>query len=112
MPGRSRCTWRFGKSLNLVTIRLAQAVGMAAVADNAAAFHVVDQMSHYLPNALGAVDTTVLRQAGAYAALSQGGREVVPTLDRLGAGPGRPCDLACAGAWAAPGATTRRIRPA
>ena len=53
---------------------------MDAVAANAIAFHVVDQMSHFLPNALGAVDTTVLRQAGAYASLSQNGREVVPTL--------------------------------
>ncbi len=68
------------KSLNLVTIRLAQRVGMDAVAANAIAFHVVDQMSHFLPNSLGAVDTTVLRQAGAYASLDQLGREVVPTL--------------------------------
>ncbi len=92
------------KSLNLVTVRLAQKVGMAAVADNAVAFHVVDQMSRYLPNALGAVETTVLRQAGAYAGLSQGGREVVPTLfdsvqDRDGhviwRAPGLACD-ACA----------------
>ena len=68
------------KSLNLVTVRLAQRVGMDAVAANAIAFHVVDQMSHYLPNALGAVDTTVLRQAGAYASLDQMGKEVVPSL--------------------------------
>ena len=68
------------KSLNLATVRIAQKVGMDAVAANAIAFHVVDQMSHYLPNALGAVDTTVLRQAGAYASLDENGREVVPTL--------------------------------
>ncbi len=68
------------QSLNLVTVRLAQKIGMTAVAYNAIAFHVVDQMSHYLPNALGAVDTTVMRQAGAYAALDEGGREVVPRL--------------------------------
>jgi penicillin-binding protein 1A len=90
------------KSLNLVTVRLAQAVGMAAVADNAIAFHVVDQMSHFLPNALGAVDTTVMRQAGAYAALSQGGLEVVPTLmdsvqDRDGHVIWRAPGLACVG---------------
>jgi penicillin-binding protein 1A len=90
------------KSLNLVTVRLAQAVGMTAVADNAIAFHVVDQMSHYLPNALGAVDTTVMRQAGAYAALSQGGLEVVPTLidsvqDRDGHVIWRAPGLACVG---------------
>ena len=89
------------KSLNLVTVRLAQRVGMDAVAANAIAFHVVDQMSRYLPNALGAVDTTVLRQAGAYASLDQMGREVVPTLidsvqDRDGhvmwRAPGTLCD--------------------
>ncbi len=68
------------KSLNLVTVRLAQKVGMDAVAANAIAFHVVDQMSRFLPNALGAVDTTVLRQAGAYASLDQNGREVVPSV--------------------------------
>ncbi len=104
------------KSLNLVTVRLAQKVGMAAVADNAVAFHVVDQMSHYLPNALGAVETTVLRQAGAYAGLSQGGREVVPTLfdsvqDRDGhviwRAPGLACD-ACADPSAMPQLTDGR----
>jgi penicillin-binding protein 1A len=89
------------KSLNLVTVRLAQRVGMDAVAANAIAFHVVDQMSRYLPNALGAVDTTAMRQAGAYASLEQGGKEVIPTLidsvqDRDGhvmwRAPGELCD--------------------
>ncbi len=89
------------KSLNLVTVRLAQRVGMDAVAANAIAFHVVDQMTRYLPNALGAVDTTVLRQAGAYSMLEQGGKEVIPTLidsvqDRDGhvmwRAPGALCD--------------------
>ena len=37
-------------------------------------------MPRVLPAALGAVDTTVLREAGAYASLDEGGREVVPTL--------------------------------
>ncbi len=90
------------KSLNLVTVRLAQRVGMDAVAANAIAFHVVDQMSHYLPNALGAVDTTVLRQAGAYASLDQMGKEVVPSLidsvqDRDGHVMWRAPGAACAG---------------
>ena len=56
------------RSLNLVTIRLADKVGMDAVAKNAIAFHVVDGMPKVLPAALGAVETTVLRQAAAYAA--------------------------------------------
>ena len=90
------------RSLNLATIRLAQKVGMDAVAANAIAFHVVDSMTHYLPNALGAVDTTVLRQAGAYASLEQGGREVVPTLmdsvqDRDGHVIWRAPGIACSG---------------
>jgi penicillin-binding protein 1A len=68
------------ESMNLVTIRVAQQVGMQAVADNAIAFHMVDSMPRVLPAALGAVDTTVLREAGAYASIAAGGREVVPTF--------------------------------
>jgi len=68
------------ESLNLVTIRVAQQVGMQAVADNAIAFHLVDSMPRVLPAALGAVDTTVMREAGAYASIATGGREVLPTL--------------------------------
>jgi penicillin-binding protein 1A len=89
------------KSLNLVTVRVAQKVGMDAVAKTAIAFHVVDGMPKVLPAALGAVDTTVLRMAGAYASLAAGGREVIPSLidsvqDRDGhvvwRAPGRDCD--------------------
>jgi len=68
------------ESLNLVTLRVAQQVGMQAIADNAIAFHMVDSMPRVLPAALGAVETTVLREAGAYASIATGGREVVPTL--------------------------------
>ena len=68
------------QSLNLVTIRVADHVGMDAVAQTAIAFHVVDKMPRVLPAALGAVETTVLRQAGAYASLATEGREVLPTL--------------------------------
>lgn len=68
------------KSLNLVTIRLAERVGMDAVADTAIGFHVVDGMPRVLPASLGAVETTVLRQAAAYSGLASGGREVIPSL--------------------------------
>ena len=68
------------QSLNLVTVRLAEKVGMDAVAQNAIAFHVVDGMPKVLPAALGAVETTVLRQAAAYAGLAMGGKEVLPSL--------------------------------
>jgi penicillin-binding protein 1A len=68
------------KSLNLVTVRIADRVGMERVAQTAIAFHMVDTMPLVLPAALGAVETTVMREAGAYASLAAGGREVIPTL--------------------------------
>ena len=68
------------KSLNLVTVRVADRVGMERVAQTAIAFHMVDTMPLVLPAALGAVETTVMREAGAYASLAAGGREVIPTL--------------------------------
>jgi penicillin-binding protein 1A len=68
------------ESLNLVTLRVAQQVGMQAIADTAIAFHMVDSMPRVLPAALGAVETTVMREAGAYASIATGGREVTPTL--------------------------------
>ena len=90
------------KSLNLVTVRVAEQVGMEAVAQTAIRFHVVDNMPRVLPASLGAVETTVLRQAAAYASLAAGGREVTPTLidsvqDREGRVIWRPdVALACA----------------
>ena len=68
------------RSLNLVTLRVAQSIGMEAIADTAIAFNEVDAMPRVLPAALGAVDTTVLREAGAYASIDMGGHEVVPSL--------------------------------
>ena len=90
------------KSLNLPTVRLAQKLGMSAVADTAIAFHMVDSMPKVLPAALGAVDTTALRAAGAYAGLDEGGKEVIPTLvdtiqDRDGHVIWRNPGLACKG---------------
>jgi len=90
------------KSINLVTVRIASSVGMDAVAENAIGFHVVDQMPHVLPAALGAVDTTVMRMAGGYAGLAEGGKEVVPTLidsvqDRDGTVVWRPPGIVCQG---------------
>ena len=90
------------KSLNLVTIRLADKLGMDAVAQNAIAFHVVDSMPKFLPVALGAVETTVLRQASAYSGLAMGGKEVLPSLvdgvqDRQGKLIWRPSGIDCQG---------------
>lgn len=67
-------------SRNLVTLRVASQIGMAAVAKTAIAFHVVDDMPRVLPAAIGAIETTALRLAGAYASLDEGGRAVIPSL--------------------------------
>ena len=90
------------KSLNLVTVRLADKVGIDAVAENAIAFHVVDGMPKVLSASLGAVETTVLRQASAYAGLAMNGREVLPSLvdgvqDRDGKLIWRPSGIDCQG---------------
>lgn len=68
------------ESRNLVTIRLAAHIGIKNVADLATRIGLVDSMPHVLPAALGAVETTVLKEAGAYATLAAGGRKVTPTL--------------------------------
>ncbi len=68
------------KSLNLVTIRLAAHIGMSSVAKLAIDLHEVDSMPKVLPAVLGAVETTVLREAGAYASIESGGKEVLPSL--------------------------------
>jgi penicillin-binding protein 1A len=68
------------KSLNLVTLRVAQTIGMEPIAQTAIAFHEVENMPRVLPAAIGAVQTTVLREAGAYASIDEGGRLVEPTF--------------------------------
>jgi penicillin-binding protein 1A len=68
------------KSLNLVTLRVARLIGMQSIADTATAFHEVDNMPLVLPAAIGAVSTTVMREAGAYASIDAGGKEVIPSV--------------------------------
>lgn len=68
------------ESRNLVTIRVAAWLGMDAVGAIAVKSGLVDKMPPYLPAALGAIETTVLREAGAYAAIANGGHVVTPSL--------------------------------
>ena len=94
------------RSLNLVTVRVAQQVGMDAVADSARRFGVIDNMPHYLALSLGAGETTVLRMASGYAAFVNGGYRVTPTLidsvqDRRGRVIWRADRRACTGCTAA-----------
>ncbi|MBR0662532.1 penicillin-binding protein 1A [Neoroseomonas oryzicola] len=95
------------RSLNLVTVRLAQQVGMDAVADSAARFGVIPNMPRYLAMSLGAGETTVMRMAAGYAAFVNGGVEVTPTLidsvqDRRGRVVWRADRRTCAGCSGGP----------
>ena len=72
------------KSRNLVTVRMAQQIGMQRVVKIAYDFGIADKMGAYLPMALGAVDTTLLRMTMAHAELANGAREITPSLiDRV-----------------------------
>ncbi|WP_029074057.1 penicillin-binding protein 1A [Kaistia adipata] len=72
------------QSRNVMTVRLAQDMGMPLVAEYAKRFGVYDKLGPYLPNSLGAAETTVLRMVSGYAVFANGGRQVKPTLiDRI-----------------------------
>src|SRR3979409_1916581 len=72
------------KSLNTVTVRLAQDVGMPLIGEYAKRFGVYDELPNYLSYALGAGETTVMRMVTAYSMFANGGRRVRSTLiDRI-----------------------------
>jgi len=72
------------QSRNLMTVRIAQEVGMDIVAQYAERFGVYDSLGPYLANALGAQETTMYKLISAYAMFANGGQRVEPTLvDRV-----------------------------
>jgi len=72
------------QSRNLMTIRLAQEIGMDTVARYAEGFGVYDDLRPYLANALGAQETTLYKMVAAYSMFANGGERVEPTLvDRV-----------------------------
>ncbi|WP_420336909.1 penicillin-binding protein 1A [Roseibium sp.] len=71
-------------SRNVMTVRLAQDMGMPLVAEYSKRFGIYDNMLPVLSMSLGAGETTVLRMTTAYATIANGGRKVRPTLiDRI-----------------------------
>lgn len=79
-------TLRLGleKSRNLMTVRLAQHIGIGRVNDYASRFGLTQSAPNLLSTALGAGETTVLKLTTAYAMLVNGGRQVQPALiDRV-----------------------------
>ncbi|HEY0234087.1 MAG TPA: penicillin-binding protein 1A [Afipia sp.] len=79
-------TLRFGleHSVNNMTVRLAQDIGMPIIGEYAKRFGVYDELPNYLSYALGAGETTVMRMVTAYSMIANGGKRVKPTLiDRI-----------------------------
>jgi penicillin-binding protein 1A len=79
-------TLRFGieHSRNVMTVRLAQDVGMPLIAEYAKRFGVYDDLPPYLSFALGAGETTVLKMTAAYSMFANGGKRIKPSLiDRI-----------------------------
>jgi penicillin-binding protein 1A len=72
------------KSRNLMTVRLADYVGMETIVEYAKRFGVVNNMEPFLSNALGAGETTLLRLTSGYAQFVNGGKRLTPTfVDRI-----------------------------
>ncbi len=72
------------KSRNLMTVRLADHIGMDTVVDYAKRFGVDEDMKPYLSYALGAGETTLLKLTNAYAMIVNGGKKITPTImDRI-----------------------------
>lgn len=72
------------QSRNLMTVRVAQEIGMDTVAQYAERFGVYKPMNPFLANALGAQESTLFKMVAAYAMFANGGERVEPTLvDRV-----------------------------
>ncbi len=72
------------QSRNLMTIRIAQEIGMPLVATYAEKFGAYDRLQPVLANALGAQESTLYKMVAAYAMFANGGERVEPTLvDRV-----------------------------
>ena len=96
------------KSRNLMTVRLAQTIGMDKVTEYARRFGIVDTMPPRLSMSLGAGETTLMRLVTGYAMLVNGGKRVTPSLiDRVQDRNGvtvfrhdeRPCEGCGVAAW-------------
>jgi len=96
------------ESRNLMTIRLAQAVGMDKVADYAHRLQIYESLPPLPANALGAGETTLEKLVRAYAVFANGGKRVQPVLvdrvqDRRGRTiyrrDSRPCVGCAAATW-------------
>jgi penicillin-binding protein 1A len=72
------------RSRNLMTVRLANDMGMPLVAEYAERFGVYDRMPPHIAMSLGSGETTVMRMVSAYSVFANGGKSIKPSLiDRI-----------------------------
>ena len=72
------------KSRNLMTIRLAQAIGMKKILEYGKKFGISDNLEPVLATALGSGETTLMKLTSAYGMLVNGGKYITPSLiDRI-----------------------------
>lgn len=79
-------TLRLGieRSRNVMTVRLADDIGMRTISKYANDFGVYKDLKPYISMALGAGETTVLNMVAGYSVFANGGKKVNPTLiDRI-----------------------------
>ena len=68
----------------MMTVRLAKDVGMPLIIEYSKRFGIYDDLAPYLPMALGAGETTVMRMVTAYSMLANGGKRIKASLiDRI-----------------------------
>lgn len=67
-------------SKNLMTVRLAQSVGMDKIAPVAEKFGVYNHLDRLLANSLGATGTTLLKMTTGFAEFVNGGKKIQPSL--------------------------------
>jgi len=96
------------RSRNVMTVRLAQDIGMDTVADYARRFGIYDNLPQVLSMSLGAGETTLLKMTAGFGMLVNGGKKIIPTLidrvqDRYGRTiyrhDNRPCNQCTATSW-------------
>lgn len=67
-------------SKNLMTVRLAQDIGMDKIVEMSKRIGVNDHLAPYLSSSLGAADTRVINMVAAYAVIVNGGKKVPPYM--------------------------------
>ncbi len=71
------------KSRNLITVRVAQAIGLSKVAEIIKRFGINDQPKRFYSMVLGSLETTLERMTNAYAIIANSGKKVTPHFVEL-----------------------------